>query len=89
MLSGLIRILSKIKWWFKYSLKRRDKAGCFCPTCKFYDQCKWEVEYVENVFKSIENMPEEIFYGEPVEYTPFPYEGGKHFYEGPIDFGEE
>lgn len=104
MLSGLIRILSKIKWWFKYSLKHRDKAGCFCPTCRFYDQCKWEAEYVESVFNSIEEMPDEIFFGDPLEVDDdgfvrlsktewyggnLPYEEGKNFYEGPIDFGEE
>lgn len=46
---GVIRILSKIEWWIKFSLKRKD-CGCFCPTCRFYDQCRWEAEYIEEVF---------------------------------------
>ena len=50
MLCGLTRILSKIRWYFKYSLKNKKHAGCFCPTCKWYDQCRWEAEYVETIF---------------------------------------
>lgn len=50
MWSGVIRILSKIRWYFKYSLKNKKHAGCFCPTCKWYDQCRWEAEYVETIF---------------------------------------
>lgn len=52
MLCGATRILSKIEWWFKFSLKHRDDlyAGCFCPTCKFYDECRDEVERIEEIF---------------------------------------
>lgn len=50
MLCGVIRILSKIEWWFKYSLKHKEHAGCFCPTCEFYDECRQDVEYIEEVF---------------------------------------
>lgn len=57
MLCGVIRILSKIEWYFKFSLKHRKDmyAGCFCPTCEFYDECRGMVEDIEEVF------------GEPIE----------------------
>ena len=52
MWSGLIRILSKIEWYFKFSLKNRKTlyTGCFCLTCPFYDHCRRTSEYVEKLF---------------------------------------
>ena len=50
MSCGVTRILSRIRWYFRYSLKNKKQAGCFCLTCKWYDQCRWEVEYVETIF---------------------------------------
>lgn len=47
MLCGVIRILSRIKWWLfgpKYKFCRQ-----FCPTCEYFDICKSDVEYVETV----------------------------------------
>lgn len=41
MLSGLIRLVLKIKWWKNFSMKR--VCGGFCPTCHYFDVCQNEV----------------------------------------------
>lgn len=39
MLYGLIRILSKIKWWVTKSKTIRQTCNGFCPMCEYYDYC--------------------------------------------------
>lgn len=46
MLCGLIRLVSRIKFW----LKPRKDCHCFCVTCEYFDTCKDMEEYIETVF---------------------------------------
>ena len=47
MSCGLTAILSRIKWWL-FGPKYKFCKG-FCPKCRWYEQCKSDVEYVETV----------------------------------------
>lgn len=47
MLCGLIRLVSKIKWWLVRPKRKLCKE--FCPTCPYYDICRSEVENLETV----------------------------------------
>lgn len=47
MLCGVIRILSRIKWRL-FGPKYKFCKSC-CLTCQYYDICRSDVEYIEEV----------------------------------------
>lgn len=55
MFFGLTRLVSKIEWYFKFSLKNKRTlyTGCCCLNCKFYDKCRQEQEQLETVFGEV------------------------------------
>ncbi len=48
MSCGAIAFLSRIKWWLFGPKTKLCRRCCIC--CKYYDECKWDVDYVEEVF---------------------------------------
>lgn len=51
MCSGVIRFLSKIKWWL-FGPKRKYCKYC-CLKCNFYDYCRKDVEELETIYGEV------------------------------------
>lgn len=48
MLCGLIRLVSRIKWWL-YSSPNKQ-CNNFCINCEYFDICKENVTYFDELF---------------------------------------
>lgn len=51
MFSGVIAILSRIKWWL-WGPKRKYCHAC-CLNCQWYNYCRKDVEELETVYGEV------------------------------------